>query len=107
MIEGFADFAQFVDFFPVLFPFSLEGEAALRQFSDLNFIILGIEELSFWLFEFNSQHLDFIWESLYFNSLKHNNELNIVAQICFLVVWQILDPWPIIKFNFYLLKSSP
>ena len=79
MVESFADFVQVVDLFPVLLSFSFVGEAFFSEFSDLDFVVLGIEELPFKLFELHSQKFVFVLESLNLDCLKDNDELNVLA----------------------------
>lgn len=60
MIEGLADFTEFVNLVSVLFSFSLEGEAFLGKLSDLDFIVLIIEDLPLIFLEPDPKHLNLV-----------------------------------------------
>jgi len=70
---------------------TLLTETFLSKLSDLNLIVLGVEKLPFCLFKFDSQQLDLSRQSLNFDSLKDNNETDVISKIGFFVIGEILN----------------
>jgi hypothetical protein len=91
IVEGFTDFAEFFNLVSVLLPFFFECETLFSEFSDLNFVVLVVEELSFVFFDADSEHLDFVGESLYFNGLEDDDELDVLSEVCLFVIGEVLD----------------
>ena len=54
-------------------------------------MVLGIEELALLFLQLYSQHFHFVGKAFNFYCLEDHNELDVVAQVDFLVVGEVLD----------------
>ena len=66
-------------------------KAFFSQLSNLNFIVLGIEQFAFILSDPHSKKLHLSWEPLYLYSLEDNDKIDIISEARSFVVGQILD----------------
>ena len=85
------DQVQFLRLFSILTPLVLQRETFLGKFSNLNLIVLSIEDLSLELFDLDPIRLDLSREPLDLNGLENDNKRQIVTEIGLLVVGQVLD----------------
>lgn len=66
-------------------------KAFFSQLSNLNFIVLGIEQFAFILSDLHSEKLHLSWEPLYLYGLEDNDKIDIISEARSFVVGQILD----------------
>ena len=79
MIKVFRYFGELVDFLTVFFPQPFHGEKLFIEFSDLNLIILCVEELALLFFVLDAENLNLTGQSLYLNGLEDNYELDVIS----------------------------
>ena len=90
----------------VLFELIVAGVEFLSQLFDLYFVIGGVKELSFGLFEAHSEHLDLVGETFDLNGLEDNHKIDAFSEVALLVVGKVLDTRSVWGGN-YLRRSSP
>lgn len=66
-------------------------KAFFSQLSNLNLIVLGIEQLAFILSDLHSEQLHLSWEPFYLYGLEDNDKVDIIPEARSFVVGQILD----------------
>jgi hypothetical protein len=86
MIKSFTNLVEFFHFFTILLPFAFHGETFLSEFSDLDFVIGRVEELSFAFFEFDSEDFNLTGEAFDFDGLEDDDELNVFAKVGFFII---------------------
>ena len=84
-VHFLADLIELLDLGLVLEFLFFEKEALFVEFLDLDLVTEIIFELSFGIFESNSERLDFNWESLDFNGLEDNDHIHSFREIIFFV----------------------
>lgn len=73
------DEIQFLVFLEVFASLALIREALLGELSDLNLVVLSIEDLSLEIFDFDAVRLDLGGEPLDLNGLEDNHELEVTC----------------------------
>jgi hypothetical protein len=86
MIKCLTNLVEFFHFFTILLPFPFHGETFLSEFSDLDFVIGRVEELSFALFKFDSKDFNLTGEAFDFDGLEDDDELNVFAEVGFFII---------------------
>lgn len=90
----------------ILFELIVTGIEFLSQLFDLNFVIGGVKELSFGLFEAHSEHLDFVGETFDLDGLEDDHKIDAFSEVALLVVGKVLDSGSVWGGR-YLRRSSP
>ena len=106
MVQGLANLVELFVLLPILLDILLLGEALLCQLSYLDLVVGSVKKLTFALLQPYPQHLYFLRKALDLNGLENNNELNVIAKVCFAIVREVLNAgsgWR----KVYFLRSSP
>ena len=86
-----ANQVELLSFLSILTPLIFQGEALFSKFSDLNLIVLSIEDLPLKLFDLDSVGLYLGRESFDFYGLEDHHERQVVSEVGFSIVGQVLD----------------
>ena len=91
MVQGLANLVELFVLLPILVDFLLLGEALLCQLSYLDLVVGNVEKLPFIFLQPYPQHLYFLGKALDLNGLENNDELNVIAEVCFAIVREVLN----------------
>lgn len=89
-VHFLADLVKLFDFWLEMHVFLFQLETLFIEFLDLNLVTEIILKLSFGVFEFDPEGLNFDWESLDFNGLENNDHIKSFGEVISFVAGEVL-----------------